>query len=463
MALGVSPPIPAHVPIMAYVGGRTYDPGPAVVQRYVTYARAPLSGRASPGDCFRAGCTPLYYVDSHNIYCGSGTIGWFAAARARPSWWLHAPSEGLPQPLGAVTRYGRCPKLGADDANTYFANFGDAGDRAYWHAYLTGKARASQSNQCYFLDDVPYRLARQSQEIGDLEQLLRFEGGELDALAPYCLWTNGLGPGGGYYRGAVKGAVPIDAYSRYARAGNVRGVTFEDPLWSAYDARLRPDNLPVVVNTVSRLLAQTHLRIAILDSSAGPDGTSLDRVRRLHTAALWLVTGDSLDRLVSWLDPYSAPRNARLLGVYPEQTIVPTRPLKAMGPWLPASGSKGTGCRDDRDWPDGSRGGMADLTLSCGFSGGGGAGVYAREYAACYAGARPIGGCVAIVNLEDVTVRVDQRRLATRYRYAIGWRGGPLRGVCPADAGCNGTLDLHARRLGYAIEIPAGDALLAAE
>jgi len=113
--------------------------------------------------------------------------------------------------------------------------------------------------------------------------------------------------------------------------------------------------------------------------------------------------------------------------------------------------------------PDDSHGGMADLLLACGFDRGNPAGVYVREYGACYAAARAIGGCAAIVNLEDISVRVDQRRLGNTYRYAIGWSGGPLRGVCPAGAGCNGALDLRARRVEKTIEIPAQDAMLLAE
>lgn len=458
-ALGAAP---AHVPIFADVGGKVYDPGPGIVQRYINYARGPLQRRVDPTFCAEGTCLPLYYVDSHNIYCGSGTIDWFKAAVDRPGWWLHSP--GGDQVLNAQTRYGRCPSLRAGSANTYFANYGDTGNQAYWRSYLDAKARAARPNQCYFLDDLTYRLARPSREISTLDQMLRYEGAELDSLTPYCIWTNGLGPGGGRYGNALPGGVvPIDAYAKYARAGNVRGVTFEDPLWSAYDRTLRSANLPVVINTISRLLAQTRLKVAILDSSADVDGTSLDRVRRLHTAALWLVTGDTLDRLVSWLDPHTNARNARLTGVYPEQTVVPTRPLKPMGPWTPATSSQGSGCRDDRMGPDDSHGGMADILVACGFDRGNPAGVYAREYGTCYAASRAIGGCAAIVNLEDISVRVDQRRLGNIYRYAIGWSGGPLRGVCPADAGCNGALDPRARRLGKTIEIPAQDALLLAE
>ena len=454
--------VPTHVPIFADVGGKVYDPGPAIVQRYIDYARGPLQRRVDVTFCAQGTCLPLYYVDSHSVYCGSGTIDWFKAAADRPAWWLHSP--GGDEVLSAETGYGRCPNLTPGSANTYFANYGDAGNQRYWRSYLDSKARAARPNQCYFLDDLPYRLARPSREITTLDQMLRFEGAELDALSPYCIWTNGLGPGGGRYGNAVRGgAVQIDAYAKYARAGNVRGVTFEDPLWSAYDRTLRTANLPVVINTVSRLLAQTRLKVAILDSSADVDGTSLDRVRRLHTAALWLATGDSLDRLVSWLDPHTNARNARLTGVYPEQTVVPTHPLRPMGPWVPASTSQGSGCRDDRMLPDESRGGMADLLLACGLDHGNPAGVYAREYGTCYAGTRAIGGCAAIVNLEDVAVRVDQRRLGSTYRYAIGWSGGPLRGVCPTDAGCNGALDSRVRRLGTTIEIPAQDALLLAE
>jgi hypothetical protein len=457
-ALGTAP---AHVPIFADVGGKVYDPGPAIVQRYINYARGPLERRGDVTVCPRGTCLPLYYVDSHNIYCGSGTIDWFRAAADHPSWWLHA--SGNDEVLSAVTRYGSCPSLTPGSANTYFANYGDAGNQAYWRSYLAAKARAARPNQCFFLDDLAYRLARPSREITTLDTMLRFEGAELDALWPYCIWTNGLGPGGGRYANALRGAVSIDAYSRYARAGNVKGVTFEDPLWSAYDRTLRTANLPVVLNTVSRLLTQTRLQVAILDSSADVDGTSLDRVRRLHTAALWLVTGGALDRLVSWLDPHTNPRNGRLTGVYPEQTVVPTNPLRPMGPWAPARTSQGSGCRDDQTMPDGSSGGMADLLLTCGFDHGTPAGAYAREYGTCYAGGHAIGGCAAILNLEDVAVRVDRRRLGNIYRYAIGWKGGPLRGVCPADAGCDGALNLRARRLGNVIEIPAQDALLLAE
>ena len=147
--------VPAHVPIFADVGGKVYDPGPAIVQRYINYARGPLQRRVDPTFCSEGTCLPLYYVDSHNIYCGSGTIDWFKAAADRPGWWLHSP--GGDEVLNAQTRYGRCPSLTPESANTYYANYGDTGNQAYWRSYsrCEGSRRATQPMLLSRRLDVP--------------------------------------------------------------------------------------------------------------------------------------------------------------------------------------------------------------------------------------------------------------------------------------------------------------------
>lgn len=451
---------------MAYVGEDRYDdPGPAIVSRYVTYARTQLLGTSARADCPpRSACRPLAYVNTHNIYCDAdSTMRWFALAQQRPSWWLHAlgPSDSV---LTAWTRYGHCPSGAAATDNTYYANLTDDGNLAYWQGQLAAKAAAAQAHQCFFLDDVPYYLNRPSREIRTSQALFAAEGREFAAYAPFCLWTNGLGPGGGFYRGgvttlggAVRGAVPIDAYTRYRHSSNVLGVTFEQPLWAPSDRLVHAENLPVMINTISRLLAETNLRIAVLDFSADSGGVSLDRVRRLHTAALWMVSGNSLEKIVSWLEPRtSAPH--RPLGIYPEQLVVPTKPIKALRPWAPSAQADGTGCSPLA--PDGSEGGMADLLLSCGLSAGKSAGLYVREYRACYAAGTPVGGCAALINLQDRPVTVDSGRLALTYTRTLSWTGGPLHGACISQDGCNGVLLLTKRSPETRLTVPAEDALL---
>jgi hypothetical protein len=461
---------PEHVPIMAYVGIDGYDPGPAIVSRYVTYARAGLQLRTARSSCFPRDCTALFYVDTHNVYCDWGTQEWFQLAQSHESWFMHA-TDGRRR-LSENSAFGRC--AGEDGANrAYFANFADAGEIVYWKRFLDARIAKAVPNQCFFLDDVTNFVESPGAEIHDARSLFRYEGAEFDSYAPACLWTNGLGPGGGYFEGgvsatgarvegaAVDGAIPLDAYTRFNRARNVLGVTFEDPIWARSDRRFRLRNVPVLVNTVSELLERTTLKYAVLDWSTDVDGRDLARVRRVHTAVLWLVSGDSPNRAVSWLDPYEGPNGSNRLGVYPEQLVVPTDPRKPMGAWRGRDGANSSAC--DRGGIDASaRGGTADLIASCGSNDGRDAGTYVREYKQCFADGRPIGRCAAIVNEQSVPV-VLRGRLEQRYAHEIDSSGGPLAGVCPEDAGCDGRLDLHPVAATNGVVVPAEDARLLAQ
>jgi hypothetical protein len=155
--------------------------------------------------------------------------------------------------------------------------------------------------------------------------------------------------------------------------------------------------------------------------------------RRLQEATVLL--GYSPGHVVSWADLEQSNEN---LAVWPEEGIYPTQAVQSMGT------PSGSGCLSGNGNVCTS-GGHNDVQVA--------AGVYRREFRACYSHSVAIGPCATIVNDTSSPVTVQSSWLTQRYGHQITMTGG--------DVQSGGSLNLTGTVFtAGSTTVPADDAVL---
>jgi hypothetical protein len=217
-------------------------------------------------------------------------------------------------------------------------------------------------------------------------------------------------------------ATPFDLLNQPAsvRGLVVEGAPMADGLLTP-DAADPPASDPAYYATLLDELARVDTLGAddfVVLLSYDRSGTVSARLIQQATEML----GYSAGHVVDWADLETGDADAADLAVWPEEGIVPTDPVRSMR----APG--GRGCLDG-DGQVCSRGGHLGLQVR------GTAGVYVREFHACYDRGVLFGSCAAIVDDTGTGYTVASGWLRQRYRWQIGLSGG--------DVQSGGTVRLH--------------------
>lgn len=471
---------PNNIPIHAYVGTPPFttrfpwgDPGPTVAEKYLTYAESVPVANAQimNNDCIPSGfCKPLYYFDPHIIACTTTQdTAWYNAAQnqANDNWFTHAspgpasPSDraaSAPSPTATwcpnTTNYISAPYV------EYYPYADSPGNQNFWITNVFGASNV-QANTVFYEDDVfLYPTPHPGLEYSSLTALLQAEGDEINAYAPNKVVCNCLGPGGGNYgaNGTTGHFASTTAlFATYATKGNLIAGTFEKPIVvpsPMSSNNLNADNIPIVINTASRVLNNTSAKLGVLDLTDQATGSDPTAERILHIALVWLIqdyANDDPTRIISNEIPGSSPLGQ--VGIYPEELIVPSGSLQQfrLWKWSGNAADNGSGCiaSGNSAVPDpNSSGGVMDVLLACSdggvaltFIGGGNAALYAREFTDCYYNNIDQGGCAAVINTSNrmVTTRSSWNFVQT-FKHEITVSGGPINAACPTVSACNGTI-----------------------
>jgi hypothetical protein len=161
------------------------------------------------------------------------------------------------------------------------------------------------------------------------------------------------------------------------------------------------------------------------------------QLRRLMLAAFWLAYKEDHEVIFEATVPHANNNpGLRLLTIYPEMSIYPSEPLKALRPFdvnLPSTDGSGCG-------PEPGSGGIQTFVVSCGTLNDGKtpAGVYVREFRRCYNFGDLIGSgqCAVVMNTTDGAITIGQW-FSQDYTNKMVWGTGPRDGADVLTAGCD--------------------------
>lgn len=392
--------VPAHVATWAYDDGCNGGTGAtaALVQGWVSYAESNCGASASKAltDCHGTGrteCTAVAYLDTNKIYGDSVPI----AQSAQEGWWLHVPGYG-----------DQAHRLRTSDfGGGYLLNQRNPAVRGWFRNYVQTKLN---SYDALMMDDTNASLAAELFDTGQTRS---------DEITTDAALRDA--------HEAMASAVTHANGSPLLQIDN--GLNVNPYLPTPFGMLNKP-------SAVNGLIAEgepmsngtmTGYYSTLLDDLAYVDHTSNDfivllsydasgalRARRVQAATTLL--GYKTDHVVSWSD---LEQNSDNLAVWPEQGLVPTRPVQTMGAPTGSGCLAGTGrvC---------ARGGHNDLQVA--------PGVYRREFAACFNHGSAIGKCAVIVNTTGGAVTIKRAWLTQRYSHQITFVGG--------DVQSGGTIDV---------------------
>lgn len=432
--------VPAHVSTWAYDDGCNGGAGaPAgLVGAWVTYAEShcgPAAAKAM-SDCATGSCTPVAYLDPAWIYAtGSAPVPWSEPER----WWLHEPGVApaafspanrvrsaafgggyLLNPASADVRrwlagyvrahYGRYPALMMDDTGGSLS--------ALLYSTVDPRTGAPWTSTAEIGDDQTLQTAEAGRDAG----LRRPDGTPFELIDnalspnPYLSTPFGLLGGESATEGVIAEGSPIDA-------GTL--------------TRWYPTLLDEIAYIDENPLSQGQFVVLLSRDPAGAVGARL-----VQEATILL--GYRPGRIVDWADLETGSPD---LAVWPEEGIVPDDPVQTMG--FPG----GTGCLDGAGDVC-TTGGHVDLQPA-----GAPAGVFVREFRACYDRGVRFGTCAAIVNDTASAVAVPPAWLSQTYSWQIGF-GVPAGTTGDVESG--GTLNLTAAPFvpGFTVIDPASAMLL---
>jgi len=438
--------IPKHVETWAYVdachgvgGGQL-----GLVRRWVSYAESKCGTdrRLAPAACDHDGrsyCTAIAYIDPNLDWSEAG-LGPAVPSCTRPpagsggcgneDWFVHeASAVGPPERLRWTS-----PDLGfaylLDDANPGVQRFITAYARSKLSAFaglMVDDVGASAREQFYGDADPVYTASAELRT----NAAVQHEHVTLAArLSPLLQVDNGLSVN----------PFNVPAFPLLNHPRQVVGLVAEGYPESAMPDRLA-DWYSTGLDDIAYLEHVPALRgdfIALLGYNA--DGSHA--ARRVQEATLML--GFEPGRLVDWAD---LDTDRPGLAVWPEEGLYFTEPLETMA--MPS----GPRCLDGLGGP--CRNGHADLEVAHGTNVDeqpGGAGVYRREFRACYLRGAPIGPCAAVMNDTEARVTVQRSWLEQRYGHEIELDGGDLQ--------AGGRVDVDGRRFAPGATIGPDDALL---
>jgi hypothetical protein len=421
--------IPRHVETWAYVDS-CHGVGRAeigLVRRWVTFAESKCASDRwlAPAACATRGrryCTSIAYLDP-NLDWSEADLGLVvpscthpvpqASACGNEDWFVHLPgSTGQDSRLRWTS-----PDLGfaylLDDAASGVQRFIAAYARralADFDALMVDDVGASIREQFYGDADPIYTA---SDELRSDADVLREHATLAARLAPFVQVDNGLSVN----------PFNLPAFPLLGRPRQVVGLVAEGYPESAMPNRLA-EWYSTGLDDIAYLEHAPALRrdfIALL----GYNARGSLAARRVQEATLML--GFEPGRLVDWED---LDTDRPGLAVWPEEGLYFTEPLQTMG--MPS----GPRCLDGLGGPCAR--GHADLQVAGGHNAEeqpGGAGVYRREFRACYLRGAPIGPCAAVVNDTEAPVVVRRSWLVQRYRHEIELDRG--------DVQAGGEVDVH--------------------
>ncbi len=417
---------PTHIPTWAFDdgcnGGGTASS--TLVRRWLTFAYnncGPTATKAL-GDCHSQGlryCDVMQYMDTDWDY-GDEPL---PPLRAAPgNWWLHEPAPHQSTPIYSAQSGGGYLIRQTDPAlQAYFRSYAraqydaDDGLEMDWQAANLASELFGSSCGCESTSEIStdanLRAAHQQ-----MSAALTHRGG-----SHFLQVDNSLAPN----QYEAQGLDMVDA------SVGVKGLSVEG----------EPENYGVLDPFYADLLDQiayidyrTSAFLVIL--SRGHAGAAYQPQSRRVTEATMLL-GFSPHHLVDWA---GLEEGSKSLAVWPEEGIYPSRPLESMGTPGGAGCLAGTGylC---------TTGGHNGVEVT--------AGVYRREFRACYNQGVLFGRCAVVMNTRGSSVVVSGSWLRERYRHEITFRGG--------DVQSGGKLDLRgARFVAGSTSVPAQDAILLA-
>jgi hypothetical protein len=402
-------PIRGHVETWGYddCGNGGSGAGVGLVRQWLSFAETncgPGGDGKGLSDCHAGGvvyCQVMQYLDSQILYYSSGSSSpqWSSwSAVAQEGWYLHQPSSSA-----RVST----PAFGGG----YFDNQGSAGVQGFYQAYVRAHF---PSEDGLFMDDqasgVPELLwgssSSSSTEASSDSQLQAAHAAMSAALTrpsgqAYPQVDNTI-PDGGNPSETSQGLGML--------TGPTQGLLTEGA--PMVNGSLDPF-YPGLLDDIAYVENKTPGYVVML--SYGASGASYQPQSRRVQEATDLL-GYAPGRIVNWAELEQGSAN---LAVWPEEGVYPTAPVQSMG----APG--GSGCLSGNGAYC-ATGGHNDVQVA--------AGVYRREFGACYNQSVKFGPCAAIVNTTGSAITVPASWLTQSYHHQATLTGG--------DVQSGGTLNL---------------------
>ncbi len=386
--------VPSHVPTWAYDDGCNGGRGASasLVDQWLSYAESHCGGTDTKSltDCTQAGvtyCTPVEYLDTNWIYPKGGSEP--IAGPARESWWLHEPGYTDSAHRISVSSYGGGDLLNQTDpaVQNWFRNDVRTNYNA-WPALMMDDSSAGLSVQLYgtgsrTTDELSTDAQLQAEHEGMAAAMTHTDGTpflQIDNSIPANPWLT----------------MP---FAMLNKPSSVQGLVAEG---QPMDNGTMTGAYPTLLDEMAYVDKTADDFIVLLSY----DSTGSLRARRVQEASEML--GYSQNHVVSWADLEQGNTD---LAVWPEEGVVPTRPVQSMA----APG--GTDCLAGQG-VECSSGGHNSLELA--------AGVYGREFGNCYDHGVAFGDCAAIVNTNSSPVTVRRSWLTQRYGHQITMTGGDV-------------------------------------
>lgn len=418
---GPAASVPIHIATWAYDDGCSGGASAAasLVRRWVSYAESSCGpdARKALSDCHagaRRYCTAVQYLDASKLY-RSGSVP--VAVDARESWWVHVRGRDDAAHRAFVPAYGGGFQL--DQSNpavvAWFQRYVRARLDRFDALMMDDMAAGLKAQFGVAVQELPSDAALRAAH-ARLSGALRHVDGK-----PFVQIDNGVRANPYLASGTLLLGQPASVRGVIDEGEPIVNGQMPNPVWG----------YPTLLDEMAYVDGTTDGFDVLL--SYDPSGSL--RARRVQVATVLL--GYAPGHTVSWSD---LEQRSRDLAVWPEEGIVPTRPVQSMT--RPA----GAGCL-----AGGGRvcsvGGHNDIVVA--------PGVYRREFGACYDQRIAFGRCAVIVNSTGAPVVVRRAWLTGSFRHVIGMVGG--------DVQSGGRIDLDGVRfVGGSTVVGAHDALLVA-
>jgi hypothetical protein len=438
-----APNVNQHIPTWGYdglTGGQTDGTTGTTtnaastqhIRTWLTYADStmafPLSGTLDKAwlDCVpgQTNCIPVLNVQVGKEYTNG-------VSTCHPySDWLNAPGPGQFEsafshsafPIGSGNRVNLVSGSACGAGTTiFYDNWIDANVQSFWQTQLQALGTTLGNNFAEFVDTGTGCMGSWKSDFNgvspvEMPDQPTFEYG-VRSFFNAMHWANGNYMG--FYCTNIH-SVPATSWIQGANNGigmlsqpNMLGG-FCDTCISA-GTTLSPKNVGTTLATMSIVTALYPDKVFILQTASsaaqgsitqpGADGTLAGQIpiRLWNYVALMLgINGTDDKNAVAFTSTIGALTN--IIGVWPEQSIVPLTPVTSMQQSTSA-GANTTGCTTPSGTFDGTTThGPADLVVACGIASDGTAtGIYMREFKNCYVFGVRLGGCAYILNATQVS------------------------------------------------------------
>ncbi|MDE2482320.1 MAG: hypothetical protein KGN02_09045 [bacterium] len=422
--------VPTHIPVWAFDEYNSMGSvaSSSAVQKYVTYAGGGLNNTKALSDCNTSpkSCYAVFYVDPNLIYttCPGTTQPPFVTA-ASESWYVHESGysdfnhrlrNSYPRTCGGVAT--TTPVYLANDANSavqsfmrnYLQTYGDAWDY-YWMDDTKGRVLTQgygpSGGMCL---DASNHYCWNTQEYATDSTVVSAHGSYATAM----VHKNGSGMKF-FFNGVGVQTSAISNLNIFASSPNYSGAICENCVVA--NNVIRTSLFGQVLTSMAQTNAIPNAKFILLGRGSASAGSAAQIAQRLvSTAIAWIGFADG--RTIVFPD---FEDNTRNLAAWPEDMLYPTAPKESM------------------------RSSASDVAVA--------AGVWRREFGACYQNGAPVGQCAALVNSTGSAVTVSSAWLTQPYGHVVTISGG--------DILSGGTVKLTTTSfVANRTTIPAGSALL---